>query len=446
MKNDDLKIIYNKSLKLMSINPSAWSLTGPLQWFTDYKIISNIKNPLEKQLHLLYLTDYIQSQESVPRTVRQMKESPALLRLIKHHALEDYAMIMTKPNTQGPPVAYLSNDYTISTKYENKVWFRENYGSVLNFPKFVISRCTELSGLNFDELTASLESNGLVVQHPSYSGGRGTSIVKNQQEFDQAVEALSISSSSKDDSVVISQLINAPKERTLQVCVTSDDIYVGPPQSQLVAHPQLVSSDLDSVQFCGGMIKEGLLSDEHYKEAQAVAHLIGTKLRQEGYRGIFGLDMLVADGNLYVIEVNSRLTGLTALLSFLQKEVPFLLLHILELAKSEYALQQPQLISEKVGSGSFVVLYTKNDLEVDCHSGVYNADFQYQDSGFEESNILPKNNQDYFVAMKRNFGSIAPTGKSIAFIYSKRELFDDEGNLDPGLMNIINGIQKIRNK
>src|SRR5256886_5243806 len=73
-----------------------------------------------------------------------------------------------------------------------------------------------------------------------------------------------------------------------------------------------------------------------YPEIKQYALGIGQRLQELGYRGIFGLDCLVdPSGRVYVLEINPRLTGLTPLLTMLYREnqdIPFYLLHILELA------------------------------------------------------------------------------------------------------------------
>ena len=59
--------------------------------------------------------------------------------------------------------------------------------------------------------------------------------------------------------------------------------------------------------------------------------------------GIF--KCIIQNNKIFIIEINSRITGMTPFLTMLQNknnEIPFQLLHILELGNFEYEIIDPQ--------------------------------------------------------------------------------------------------------
>jgi hypothetical protein len=78
-------------------------------------------------------------------------------------------------------------------------------------------------------------------------------------------------------------------------------------------------------------------------QAQEIASVVGSELASHGYKGIFGVDLIVTPENeVYVIEINARLTGYSNIISDLQMmegKIPFMLLHLLELGNFKYEVK-----------------------------------------------------------------------------------------------------------
>jgi hypothetical protein len=418
------------------ISPSAWTATGPTQWFEDYKIISVMKNPLARRLSIINMADYLPNVDQLPKTTKEMMASPFLKDVKRQNGLENYVYVFNRAS-RDTELNGLGNDFSLVSQFENKVWLREQYGDTLHFPEYIINTLGQLQEKDFGSICNVLHAKELVVQHPSLAGARGTYFVSDQADLERVVISLKSILGDEDKIVIAKKLINI-QERTLQVCITTDRILVGPAQAQLIGHPFLVSSRPGDIQFCGGRITSGLLSDEHYKVAFDAVQTVGARMQKEGYRGIFGMDLLVSEGQVYTLEVNPRMTGLTTLLAFLQQSVPFLLLHILELASSYYTVTDNQ--AEEKLDGSVIQVYAQQDLVVAGETGLYDSEGLRLGDGFTNGNILPDNDQ-FFVAMRVEKGQAVKQGKSLAFIYSRTQLFDDNGNLDPRLPALIKMIR-----
>lgn len=423
-------ISYDHGLKVLTISPSAWTATGPVRWFDAYRIISIIDNPIADRVGVINLRDYVREGETFQRSIEHTYTSDLYKRMLRELKMEDFFYVADRPApylNEGTSV--LVNDYQTSRQYENKVWFREKFADDLQFADFKLVSLSDLKKKEVADELFSVFNSSFVIQHAQLGGGRGTFLISDETSFKNCIEALAVVTNDPTERVVISRRLTNAKERSVQACVTSEGVLVGPAQSQLVRHPLLVSSFAGDMQFCGGRIHEDLVSDQQYQAIEKSAIIVGEELRNSGYRGIFGVDFMVNDEGVYVLEANPRLTGLTPLLAFLQNEVPFLLLHILELAHSPYKILSNN--NMKLESGSFVELYAQEDGTINFQSGVYNQQLELVSKGFESGTMLPESTQDFFVGMRVNAGSTVKRGKAICFVYSKRQLFNDDSLLSP---------------
>lgn len=421
-------IQYERShLKALMVNPSAWNATPPLRWFDNFTIICFSEEPrLTRLMHTYGVENYIEPGEASARTVGAIYSSPALRRILSANGLNDYSHILNRSKKGGLfDYKVIANDYEAVDKYASKSQFRQHFSSQIRMPKFKILALREwVKGQTYDTFTISL-SEDLVVQHPDSSGSRGTYLVSTEGQFDSAIEEILADTKNPIDEVVVSECIMSPSERSLQVCILEDRILIGPPQAQLVRNSALTYASSEAVQFCGGRIGAGLMTDEQYSEASQYATIIANELKQSGYRGIFGIDLLLSD-KVYVIEANLRLTSLSPLLASLQVSAPYMLLHILELGQQPYQLKET---TEVIGEGSFVTIYAQADGAVDLTTGLYDVNLNRVGDGFEDANLLPKQTELFFVAMRVKPGETMKSGKSFAFIYSRTVLFDVDGEL-----------------
>ncbi|MEO5628060.1 MAG: ATP-grasp domain-containing protein [Candidatus Saccharimonadales bacterium] len=257
---------------------------------------------------------------------------------------------------------FLMVDPRFTEEYENKVIFREKFKSSVNFPNFTIYEREELldSPEFYDEFMSKRAK--VVVQDEQLSGGKGTFFVASHRQYQKMLADLSRLSAHRK--VVVSDAVPGARERSIQACVTDDKVYVGPLQRQIVGNPLLSNIRIaDGDKFCGAtIIKKDQATDLH-RQAIAVAEKVGQVLQADGYRGIFGIDYLLSDsGELYVIEVNPRITGVTPLLTALDSDnhgIPFYLLHILELGRYPYKVVNSDYSFDR--EGSWLVLHCLSD-------------------------------------------------------------------------------------
>lgn len=421
-------IKYDRTaLKSLIVSPTAWTATPPLRWFDNFAIIAIRDEPnLGRAMHTYGVQGYLNPGEEDIKTAGAMYSAPALRRALSINGLTDYKHILNRNNIRNTEeFEVIANDHKIIDQYESKSLFRQVFSNQIRMPKYKILAISEwVKGESYHLFTDSLTTN-LVVQHPDMSGGRGTFLVSTAEEFDLAVETMLADPVHPLGELVVSERISMPAERSLQVCILEESILVGPPQAQLVRNPLLTYDAPETIQFCGGRVSSALMSEGEYEEASRFATIIANRLQKSGYRGIFGVDFLIS-GAVYVIEANLRRTGLSPLLASLQVNTPYMLLHILETAKQPYTLTDTK---EEVGEGSFITVYAQSIGSIDLVTGLYDVNLNRVGDGFDDANLLPNQQDLFFVAMRVKANETIKAGKSIAFVYSRTVLFDTQGEL-----------------
>lgn len=441
--NEKLKVTYDTTLKLMQVSPSVWQAIGPMQWFDDYRIISTGSSYFRDDTRVIDLTKFHSETGKVPTKIFSILSSPVFQKVVADMHLEDYKLILARPTSLFVRQPTLSNDSAVASKFENKVWLRQYFDKLLNFPPFVIVPLHSLREGSLSDFSQRLNADGLIIQDATLSGGRGTYSITTDREYNACIDSLRVDRDvqSAHDLVVVSKRLTPMVERTLQVCLTDSAIYVGPVQAQLLSDPLLVSDQPGDIQFCGGRIAPGLVTDVQREAMRQAAHSIGKELQARGYRGILGVDFIISDNQVYPIEVNPRLTGLSLLLAYLQQEVPYLLLHILELANSTYDVTVEPAMADQGIQGSFIQVYAQEDGICTLRSGVYNGEGSRLTDAIEGGGIIPKKSGEYFVAMRVEPGQRVRQGKSLAFIYSHEQLFDDENGVSPAVAGLIRRVR-----
>ncbi|MDR1969728.1 MAG: ATP-grasp domain-containing protein, partial [Candidatus Nomurabacteria bacterium] len=228
-------------------------------------------------------------------------------------------------------------------------------------------------------------------------------------------------------------------------------IFIGGLQKQLVNSRYLCNVEQKgSTKWCGGEVG-GLYSDIVSHRTREIATIIGSELSSRGYRGVFGIDLIVTpDEDVYAIEVNARLTGYSHVLSdmqFAKQKIPFMLLHTLELGNIPYeiedleALPMPSSLDETY---SYLIVVNENDgdyiLNQELKSGIYKIagnSIEFERPGYSVVDI--KNNDELIILSKfSKKGDVIERGKRIYKIIIKGRTIDDStGDLNEMAQRVV---------
>ena len=101
-------------------------------------------------------------------------------------------------------------------------------------------------------------------------------------------------------------------------------------------------SSWPDAQSCTILYPESL-SDEHRVKAVDLVQRLGGRLRQEGYIGFFGVDILIDldTGQVYLGELNPRISGVSSMTNVTAgayADIPLFLFHLLEYMDVDYSV------------------------------------------------------------------------------------------------------------
>jgi hypothetical protein len=346
------------------------------------------------------------------------------------------------------PLTYIMNSPTIAHAYEHKRYFRDEFSELITMPEYVVKRLDELNDDAFNELETLYTK--FVIQDVESSGSKGTFIISNKEQYDRAAKKLRETSFS--GSVVVSEFVKG-ETCSVQVCVTKYGIFAGGLQRQLVDSEYLCNLDLPGVaRWCGGELAVPA-SDIVRHRVQEIATVVGSELASHGYRGIFGIDLLVTPENeVYAIEINARLTGYTHILSDMQHadgSIPFSVLHTLELGNYKYEVEDQEALPTMGTTSqpySYLILHNLLDgdftLETHVRNGIYEYDGEkltYVKKGYSVADIENENQMILFCKFSK--GDTIQRGKRILKVV-KPGLSMENGDLDKDHQKLIDVIKK----
>lgn len=442
-----MQVTYDKSIKLAGVGTVAWTRLGLERYFDSYSIITQRMWDLpssEKSLNILKLDGPL-----VKAQTQAIVDSPAFKNMVSQQA-PDSKLIPYKP---VDPPEWLAFDKLVQTKkkftktYENKRIFREYFASLLPFAPYNVR---DYKDLNYTEDCYAKVSKGkpVVLQDESLSGGRGTFIVRTFADYTHALTQLH--DHSKQQYIVVSKFISNAHELSVQCCVTKHGLCVGPLQRQIVGEPLLcnMGSSLGD-KFCGAQIGAVTVPQTLQEEIARIANVIGSRAAQDGYRGIFGVDLLLEGDKVFVLEMNARMTGVTPLLTMLAQDgdIPFFLLHALELGNYDYAITGlGTALLPFNNAGSMLILHARQTgssvIKSSPASGIYTweagkleyvrPDFRLNKEDFAAGRIL--------LQQWTGVGSTIAAGGRLAVLYMGDMAMDYGGNLTKKAQELINEI------
>ena len=118
-------------------------------------------------------------------------------------------------------------------------------------------------------------------------------------------------------------------------CLTKNGLVQSPPGLQYTGLPEITSNPLATV----GRQWPSFTSPDVNSQVEKITNDFSLILQQHHYRGFFGLDFLVSNNIVYLIECNPRLTASFALYTAIEKNhhlTPLFFLHLAEFLGIDY--------------------------------------------------------------------------------------------------------------
>lgn len=228
----------------------------------------------------------------------------------------------------------LNTQAKLNRLFESKLsQFEALSKSNVNFPKTIITKVNEI---DFEYLKKELELP-FVLQYNRGHTGDGTLIIQSKEDLKQ------LEIDFPERTVKISKYIDSSLMYNCNVCITNKNNYIAGINYQITGVKELTNKDRATVgndfsNFAG--INENVISklkDEIQK--------ISDNMRKNGYLGLYGVDFIIKDEEVFIIEINARQTQSIPFLTklqFMQNEVPLLLMHVAQFLGIEFELDQEE--------------------------------------------------------------------------------------------------------
>ncbi len=338
-------LIANKKLgPVFFVTPNPNRAVGIEEWIENYHIVcsqkADIINYIKKSGVGVFCLD-----DSKIKNSGKILANKKTISYIKEKSKDRIANIITfKPSPQVAKICneynfrYLGNDWKLNRKLEDKTEF-VRITKELGIPnaKSAVVKLEEVKNLSF----AKSKNGRCVVQLPRGFSGNSTFLVESREDLNQILTKYG------NRKVKLSEYLKG-ETYTINACIAQGEVLVSKPIFQVTGFSFCNKNRFGT---CGNdYSRGGRLRSTEKKEMFNCAKKVGNYIKRLGYKGIFGLDFIVTSRNIdnktgkylpngtystriHLVEINPRLVGSIPVFTKLQiknKEVPFLLLHILE--------------------------------------------------------------------------------------------------------------------
>jgi len=210
----------------------------------------------------------------------------------------------------------LNSDYSLGEKFENKIsqfnWLKTIIPN--NLPKTIIATPEQTS---FGKIIQKVNSP-FVLQFNYGHSGEGTFLISKEKQF------LKIKEKFPQREIKCLEFIKNPTI-TLNVCVwpakgadKPNCILIGNPSVQITGLKHLTDFRFSTVGNDWSLANK-ILKQEDLKQINKLSEIIGQEMKKQGWRGLFGLDIIKKKKKWLVIEINARQPASTGLETKIQR-------------------------------------------------------------------------------------------------------------------------------
>lgn len=350
----------------------------------------------------------------------------------------------------------------IRKRFEHKKFFRQELVKAGLKPiQGLTLKVEELDEKKWDNCRGEFGEK-LVFQLTDYSvgGGLGTFFINTKSDFENFKEFVIRRRAVRQGLGKVIEWVNVTKfiegeAASILGCATKFGTVTGRLQKQIIDQPELAALAGRSGVWLGHDWNAHF-SPAEQDRAEKLCEQWGDYLYQQGYKGVFGLDV-AADkaGQVYPVECNSRYTGAFPMYTMMQinnHEMPLDVWHLLEWLGVDYEMDFDEVgkISRQPKAGAHIILHNQEDQPVkvigavkagvyktvsQCHSVTVN----FVRPGFS---LLDIKNDDEFVLADRipSLGQTVKVGERMGKLMLKRQIIDDTGRLLPEIRQLVKEI------
>lgn len=453
----EIKKIFPKDLPVVGVGVSAFQRSGLGYLLPNYKILSLLETVDLPAIRQVIPVTSIEKDLGGPWPEKLNTSSILSLPQVKQWFNQNgrVNLFVYKAATPLDPIVaelgvnLLSSPGWIRKPLEDKKVFREEARVAgIRIPQGESLALEDLTVKKWDELKQKLGER-LVFQLTDYStgGGQGTFFVDKREDWKKFWEFTRSQDRKKELRFVNVCEHVAGQAASITGCATKFGVVTGVLQTQIMDQPELVGFRGRSGVWLGHDWHLRF-SDKAQASAEKLCRQWGEHIYQKGYKGIFGLDVVVGKNDeITAIECNSRYTGafpVYTMLQLSQGEMPLDVWHLLEWLGIDYDLEidEVQKVNRRPKPGSHIILHNREDrvmkVNGEVRAGVY-RDNKFTRPGFS---LLEIKSDDEFVLADRipSLGKSVKPGERLGKLMFKRQIIDDSGNLLPEIRRLVKKI------
>lgn len=187
----------------------------------------------------------------------------------------------------------------------NKIFVRNYMSTVVNIPECIVINSSSASDIFLIRAIFNNSTDNFVVQLPYGAGGEETVFLSNYEKNQSYLQQ-----------VLITPYIDNNIPLNVHIAVAGNDYRVFPPSVQIIQEDfKFVGSDYIKYNELNVVIKQKVIN---------TCNEIARKVCCLGCNGIFGVDLIVKENNVFFLECNYRYQGSTFLLNkaLIENEYP----------------------------------------------------------------------------------------------------------------------------
>lgn len=257
----------------------------------------------------------------------------------------------------------------LNRKFENKIsQYHELSRAGIRMPETVIGVMSEL---DFGQLRSQLGEQ-IVVQFDRGHTGESTFFVDSEAEWSE-LRAQNTHRTAR----VSRKLEGLPY--TINCCVTSQGTYMGGLSFQLTGVTGLTARAGGTVGNDWSYRAE--MGAEQLGQLKQLVTDVGQAMATAGYRGMFGIDLIVSAGQVYLIEINARQPASIPMWTKIQLEmgeVPLAALHLAEFLDIGYDLDVQGYNERNMQPQNFAQVFLRSDADYQIKTHVAMGSYRLQ--------------------------------------------------------------------
>ncbi len=210
-----------------------------------------------------------------------------------------YNQIMALRNFYGLTNKICVNKKDLIGELEDKIYTREYYKKIVPSLSHLILKGSDIIIQNLQKQFEN--ANVFVVQAKTGSGGSGTLVYSSDIQNNLI---------SKDDEYLVTKYYKESISINVHLMISKNEVYVFPGSIQLIENQynHLAYKGCDFIGF--KRIKSGL-----QEKVKKYSKTIGEDLQKRGYLGVCGIDFLICNDEVYLMEINSRFQNSSTVLN-----------------------------------------------------------------------------------------------------------------------------------